>query len=108
MGGIHAANTVYGLSMNNINKFNQTRGGSTGMLNQYANQKPTFIFIYPELDIPDNFNKMYGTPSNYGGTVSSFTGYLEVDTIKLKMDGATESEKAKARNLLMAGIYINT
>ena len=106
LGAIQGAKTVYGLAMNNINRFNQTRGGSTGMLNQFANQKPTFIFMYPETDNPANFNAMYGTPSNYGGPVSSFVGYLEVDTVKLNMPGATESEKEKARALLMGGVYI--
>lgn len=107
LGAIQGAKTVYGLAMNNINKFNQTRGGSTGMLNQFANQKPTFIFVYPETDNPSNFNAMYGTPSNYGGPVSSFAGFLEVDTVKLNMPGATEGEKEKVRALLMGGIYIN-
>ena len=106
LGAIQGAKTAYGLTMNNINKFNQTRGGSTGMLNQYANQKPTFIFIYPDTDNPSNFNKMYGTPSNAGGLISSFTGYFEADTIKLNITGATESEKEKIRSLLMGGIYI--
>ena len=106
LGAIQGAKTVYGLQMNNINKFNQTRGGSTGMLNQYGNQKPTFIFIYPDTDNPTNFNKMYGTPSNAGGPISSFTGYFEADTVKLNVTGATESEKEKIRSLLMGGIYI--
>ncbi|MBO7132407.1 hypothetical protein J6V85_04120 [Candidatus Saccharibacteria bacterium] len=107
IGAITAGKTVYGLMMNNINKFNQTRGGSTGMLNQYVNQKPTFIFIYPETDIPSNFNEMYGQPSNYGGTVMNFSGYFEAEQIKLNMPGATENEKEKARALLMNGVYIN-
>lgn len=106
LGAIQGAKTVYGLTMNNINKFNQTRGGSTGMLNQYANQKPTLIFVYPETDLPANFNAMYGTPSNAGGTISNFYGYFEADTVKLNMPGATESEKEKARALLMGGVYI--
>ena len=106
LGAIEGAKTVYGLTMNNINKFNQTRGGSTAMINQYANQKPTFIFIYPDTDMPSNFNKMYGTPSNAGGAISSFTGYLEADTVKLNVSGATESEKEKIRSLLMGGVYI--
>ena len=106
LGAIQGAKTVYGLSMNNINKFNQTRGGSSGMLNQYVNQKPTFIFIYPDTDNPSNFNKMYGTPSNAGGSISLFSGYFEADTVKLNVSGATESEKEKIRSLLMGGIYI--
>lgn len=106
LGAIQGAKTVYGLSMNNINKFNQTRGGSTGMLNQYVNQKPTFIFVYPETDVPSNFNQLLGGPSNAGGTVGSFTGYFEADQIKLNMQGATQSEKEKARALLMGGVFI--
>lgn len=106
VGAIQGAKTVYGLSMNNINKFNQTRGGSTGMLNQYANQRPTFIFVYPEADIPSNFNQMYGIPSNAGGSISQFYGYFEADTVKLSMPGATDNEKERVRSLLMNGIYI--
>lgn len=106
VGAVQGAKTIYGLSMNNINKFNQTRGGSSGMLNQYANQRPTFIFVYPEADIPNNFNSMYGTPSNAGGSISQFYGYFEADTVKLNTPGATENEKAKIRSLLLNGIYI--
>ena len=106
VGAVQAAKTVYGLSMNNINKFNQTRGGSSGMLNQYANQKPTFIFVYPEADMPSNFTAMYGNPSNAGGSISQFYGYFEADTVKLNMPGATDNEKEKARALLMGGVYI--
>lgn len=106
LGAIQGAKTVYGLTMNNINKFNQTRGGSTGMLNQYVNQKPTFIFVYPETDNPSNYNQMVGGPSNAGGTVGNFSGYFEAEQIKLRMDGATQSEKEKARALLMGGVYI--
>ena len=106
IGGITAAKTVYGLQMNNINKFNQTRGGSSGMLNQYANQRPTFIFVYPEADIPSNFTQMYGNPSNAGGSISQFYGYFEADTVKLNVPGATENEKGKIRDLLMNGVFI--
>lgn len=106
LGAIQGAKTVYGLQMNNINKFNQTRGGSSGMLNQYANQRPTFIFVYPESDLPSNFNQMYGNPSNAGGSISQFYGYFEADTVKLNVPGATESEKGKIRDLLMNGVFI--
>lgn len=106
IGGIQGAKTVYGLEMNNINRFNQTRGGSTSMLNQYLNQLPKFIFQYYEPDIPSNYYEMKGGPSNYSGTVGGFTGYLECDQCKLNMPGATEAEKEKARSLLMNGVYI--
>ena len=106
LGAIQGAKTVYGLQMNNINKFNQTRGGSSGMLNQYANQRPTFIFVYPESDNPSNFTQMYGNPSNAGGSISQFYGYFEADTVKLNVPGATENEKGRIRDLLMNGVFI--
>lgn len=106
LGAIQGAKTVYGVMQNNVNRFNQTRGGSTAMINQYLNQKPRIIFEYQDLDIPNNFHQMNGGPSNYSGSISSFTGYLEVDQVKLQMPGATQSEKEKARALLMGGVYI--
>jgi hypothetical protein len=105
-GAVAGAKTIYGLSQNNINKFNKTRGGSTGMLNQYLPQKAVFTIEIQEEDIPSNFYQLQGGASNAGGTVGSFSGYLEVDQIKLNMPGATENEKAKARALLMGGVFI--
>ena len=105
-GAVAGAKTIYGLSQNNINKFNKTRGGSTGMLNQYLPQKAVFTIEIQEEDIPGNFYQLQGGASNAGGTVGSFSGYLEVDQIKLNMPGATENEKAKARALLMGGVFI--
>lgn len=106
LGAIQGAKTVYGLAQNNINKFNKTRGGSSAMLNQYLNQKVTITFETMELDIPDNFYQLNGAPSNKGGVVGNFAGYFEADQIKLRMPGATQSEKEKARALLMGGVYI--
>lgn len=106
LGAIQGAKTVYGLQQNNINRFNQTRGGATAMLNQYLNQKPRFIFEYRELDIPDNFYEMNGGPSNYSGTVGGFSGYFEAEQVKLNMPGATQNEKEKARALIMGGVFI--
>lgn len=105
-GAVAGAKTIYGLSQNNINKFNKTRGGSTGMLNQYLPQKAVFTIEIQEEDIPSNFYQLQGGASNAGGSVGSFSGYLEVDQIKLNMPGATENEKAKARALLMGGVFI--
>ncbi|MBO7734809.1 MAG: hypothetical protein J6S67_19775 [Methanobrevibacter sp.] len=106
LGAVHGAKTVYGLAMNNINKFNQTRGGSSAMLNQYLNQKVTFTFETLELDIPSNFYALNGGATNAGGRIGSFTGYLECDQVKLNIQGATESEKEQIRALLMGGVFI--
>lgn len=104
-GAITGAQTVYGLQMNNINRFNQTKGGSSGMINQHLNQKPKFIFEYPIPEVPSGFYEMHGYPSNAIGFVGQFRGYLECDQVKLNIPGATENEKEKIRNLLLSGIF---
>ena len=106
MGAVQGAKTVYGLAMNNINKFNQTRGGSTAMLNQYLNQSVCFTLEVLEIDIPSDYYDLNGGPSNASGSVGSFSGYLECDQVKLNVKGATENEKNKIRTLLMGGVFI--
>lgn len=106
LGALQGAKTVYGLSMNNINRFNQTRGGSTAMLNQYLNQTPCFTLEVLEIDVPSNYYNMVGGPSNAGGNIGSFSGYLECDQVRLSVEGATETEKEKIRALLMGGVYL--
>ena len=76
------------------------------MRNEYTHQAPAFIIEYPEKDIPGDFYDIHGGPSNYSGSVSSFKGYLECEQIQLRMPGATQAEKEKARALLMGGVYI--
>lgn len=106
MGGALGAKTVYGLSQNNINRFNKTKGGSTSMLNMYMPQTVCFTFEMNRPDIPDNFYQMNGYPSNAGGRIGNFTGYLKCDTVKLNMPGATDLEYEKARGLLLSGVYL--
>ena len=105
-GAVQGAKTVYGLTQNNINKFNKTKGGSSAMLNQYLPQKAVFTFEIQEDDIPDNFYQLNGGATNAGGNVGSFFGYLEVEQVKLNIQGATENEKERIRSLLMGGVFI--
>ena len=106
MGGVIGAKTVYGLSQNNINRYNKTKGGSTSMLNMYMPQTICFTFEMNKPDIPKNFYQMNGYPSNAGGSVGNFSGYLKCDTVKLNMPGATDLEYEKARGLLLSGVYL--
>lgn len=105
-GAVQGAKTAYGLTQNNINKFNKTKGGSSAMLNQYLPQKAVFTFEVQQEDIPANFYQLNGGATNAGGNIGSFTGYLECDQVKLNIQGATESEKERIRSLLMGGVFI--
>jgi len=100
------AKTAYGLSQNNINKHNVTKGGSSSMINEYLPQYVEFIFEIQEDCAPDNYGQQYGYPSMKSGSVGSFQGFLKCQSIKLDCGVATENEKNQIKTMLLNGIYI--
>lgn len=98
--------TVYGLSQNNINKHNVTKGGSSSMINEYLPQYVEFIFEIQEDCAPDNYGQQYGYPSMKSGSVGSFQGFLKCQSVKLDCGVATENEKNQIKTMLLNGIYI--
>ena len=104
--GITGAKTMYGLAQNNINRYNKTKGGSTSMLNMSMPQTVCFTFEMNKPDIPSNFYQLNGYPSNAGGRVGNFSGYLKCDSVKVSMPGATDAELEKAKALLLSGVYL--
>ena len=105
-GAALGAKTVYGLSQNNINKHNVTKGGSSSMLNAYLPQYVEFIFEIQEDCAPDNYGQQYGYPSMKSGSVGSFQGFLKCQSVKLDCGVATENEKNQIKTMLLNGIYI--
>lgn len=105
-GAAIGAKAVYGLSMNNINKFNVTKGGSSSMINEYLPQYVEFTFEIQEDCAPDNYGQLYGYPSMKSGSVGSFSGFLKCQSVKLNCANATEAERNEIKQLLMSGIYI--
>ena len=105
-GAITGAKTVYGLTMNNINNFNKTKGGSSSMLNCYLPQTVDFFFEIQEDCAPSNYNEMFGKPSMVGGQIYNFTGYLKCQSVKLQCGIATENERERLKSMLLNGIYI--
>ena len=103
---VQGVKTVYGLSQNNINNFNKTVGGSSSMLNQFLPQECCFLFEIQDADASPYHAQLQGLPSNASGSLSSFSGYLEVDTVNLHCPYATASEKAEIVRLLQGGVYI--
>ena len=100
------AKTAYGLSQNNINKHNMTKGGSSSMINEYLPQYVEFIFEIQKDCAPDNYVAMYGKPSMKSGSISSFQGFLKCQSVKLDCGVATENEKNQIKTMLLNGIYI--
>ena len=105
-GAAIGAKTVYGLTQNNINNFNKTKGGSTSMINEYLPQSVCFIFEIQEDCAPDNYGAMFGYPSMKSGSLSSFSGFLKCQSVKLSCPKATESERERLKQMLLNGIYI--
>lgn len=105
-GAALGAKTVYGLSQNNINKHNVTKGGSSSMINEYLPQYVEFIFEIQEDCAPDNYGSQYGYPSMKSGSVGSFQGFLKCQSVKLDCGVATENEKNQIKTMLLNGIYI--
>lgn len=104
--GIGATKALYGLTQNNINNFNKTKGGSSSMLNMCLPQEVCFMIETQQCDITPNELSLMGFPSNASGRLNDFSGYLEVDTVNLSCPYATENEKAEIVGLLKSGVYI--
>ena len=105
-GAAVGAKTVYSLSQNNINNFNKTKGGSTSMINQYLPQKVILIWEMMEDCAPANYGQMFGYPSMMSGKLSSFSGFLKCQAVKLECGIATERERERLKQMLLSGIYI--
>lgn len=69
----------------------------------------TEIFVTLSIPIPvytDNFNLVRGRPSEYSGTVGSFSGFNIFDVHGIDIGMATDSEKAEIEQMLRNGIYV--
>lgn len=105
-GAVQGAKTLYGLTQNNINNFNVTKGASSSMLNQYLPQDVLFWFEVQDADETPNEQSLQGYPSNASGTIQSFSGYLEVDTVNLICGIATDDERAEIIAYLKSGVIL--
>lgn len=104
--GIGATKTLYGLTQNNINNFNKTKGSSSSMLNMCLPQECMFMFEVQQGKPTDYELELVGFPSNASDLLLNFSGYLEVDSVKLSCSGATDNEKAEIIRQLQSGVYI--
>lgn len=106
VGGVGVAKTLYGLTQNNINNFNVTKGASSSMLNCKLPQEIMFLDEVQDGKPTDNELSLMGYPSNTSGRLKDFSGYLEVDAVNLVCDTATENERAELIALLKTGVII--
>lgn len=78
--------------------------GSVGLLDDF---RPYLILHRPIQSLANNFKTFKGYPSNITATLSSVTGYTEVEYINLQnIPNATDSEMDEIKSLLRGGVII--
>lgn len=83
-----------------------SKGGYTSEIGANMPQYAFLVFMYNDVEIPENELLLYGKPSNKSGSVGSFSGFLSCSYVQLQCSGATEGEKNEILSYLQNGIYI--
>lgn len=83
-----------------------SKGGYTSEIGANMPQYAFLVFMYNDVEIPENELLLYGKPSNKSGSVGSFSGFLSCSYVQLQCSGATEGEKTEILSYLQNGIYI--
>lgn len=85
---------------------NTTKGSFTSSVGAYLPQYVMFRWEVHDLIIPELLTDLYGRPSAASGKVSSFSGFLQCDTIKLNTNGMNDSEANEVAALLKEGVFV--
>ncbi len=62
---------------------------------------------FPEVDIPSNYAKIAGYPTNLYTKLKNLQGFTACDMVKINNINCTESEAAEIKNLLTQGVVIS-
>lgn len=84
----------------------QVKGAFSGNSAAYMPQYVVFRYDVHNLIVPANLTALQGRPSSSGGKISSFSGFLKCDTIKLNTGRMTDPEISEVLALLKEGIFI--
>ena len=81
-------------------------GALAGCSAYFANTKVHFIVAQKKTVVPANIQSQIGRPSNQGGAVGSFTGYLKCSSFQMGQFTGTNAELAEIYKIMGEGIYI--
>lgn len=84
-----------------------TRGALSGMLSLFDTMIPTFIAARLKTIEPANELEIVGKPSNVGGLVSSFSGYLKTSAFNLRNFTGTIDEAEEIQRMFRGGVYVD-
>ncbi len=84
----------------------QTKGASVGNLGDFGINSIYFIFAWANSITPKNELNLIGKPSNHGGAVNSFAGFLKCSAFNLA-DGfvGTQTESEEISAIMANGVY---
>lgn len=99
--GAATANSVLSMKPDVMHAGNMS--SNTGYM---ANKQPFLLFEYPIQNIPENYEKYSGYPSNITSLLGDLSGYTEVSNIHLDGIPATESELNEIESLLRGGVIL--
>ena len=109
-GGVNGANTMAQGLQNMQKEFIdapiQTKGASVGNLGDFGINSIYFIFAWANSITPKNELNLVGKPSNQGGAVNSFAGFLKCSAFNLA-DGfaGTQTEAEEISSIMANGVY---
>lgn len=84
------------------------RGGFSGILGQFGNMSPYFIFAWQKNSKPANEIETVGLPSNAGGAVGSFGGFLQCSAFNLANGfSGTDAEANEIYSIMSSGVYVS-
>lgn len=110
-GGLNGVNTMAQGLQNTQKEFIDapiaTKGASIGNLGDFGINHIYFIFAWANSIVPANELNLVGKPSNQGGTVSSFAGFLQCSAFNIS-DGfnGTQDELNEISEIMSNGVYI--
>ena len=109
-GGVSGVNTMAQGLQNMQKEFIdapiQTKGASVGNLGDFGINSIYFIFAWANSITPKNELNLVGKPSNHGGAVNSFAGFLKCSAFNLA-DGfaGTQTEAEEIIAIMANGVY---
>lgn len=109
-GGVSGVNTMAQGLQNMQKEFIdapiQTKGASVGNLGDFGINSIYFIFAWANSITPKNELNLVGKPSNQGGAVNSFAGFLKCSAFNLA-DGfaGTQTEAEEISAIMANGVY---
>lgn len=103
VGAVSSAANILGSSKPTINRSGNL-GGGTGLLSV---QKPYVTLSRPVQSIAPSALALTGYPSNVGGQLSNFSGFIKINKIDLDNIACTAEEAEEIRRLMAGGVYVD-